>query len=581
MTKERKLTNEQILLKEAVSNSYKEIGGYPNESTFFEFFSAEQILKNYELDTEQIESGMVGRGGDGGCDTIYLFLNDMLITSDMIDNLPLLRNGELNLTIIQSKEEYSFREDPLMKWKTLATNLLQLSNDLTTFSSRYDASVIAAFQLFRDIQVKFIRTQVKTRFSFFYITFATEIHPNVQAQADELVAQIKQFYPSATTYVNFVTADNLMSLYQQAPETNFTLLLADHPIAMGEKNDYVALVKITDFFTFITDPSKKLRNAFFEANIRDYQGGNSVNKCIQDTLLTNPNEDFWWLNNGVTILARNITQRNSKTIQIEDPKIVNGLQTSSEIFNFFATHPERMDSDKRSLLVRLIVPESEESRDKVIFATNNQTPVQKSSLRVTDAIHLQIEMYFKTRGLYYDRRKNYYKNQGKKPIDIISVSFLGQCMISIFLQKPDYARARPSTILTNDTFYEQLYGENADLEIFYRCAQIGRAVSYYLKEHSDSFTISERSNILFYVIYVVPALILRKTTILPTDIKTLDIDAVNDDTIQESAFLVLELFKARGGTDKIAKNSDFFTAVKTMLDDKIVSDKKSLETTAH
>ena len=46
-------------------------------------------------------------------------------------------------------------------------------------------------------------------------------------------------------------------------------------------------------------------------------------------------------------------------------------------------------------------------RDDIIFATNNQTNIPKSSLRVTDAIHLQIEMYCKTRGLYYDRRKNY------------------------------------------------------------------------------------------------------------------------------------------------------------------------------
>ena len=62
-----------------------------------------------------------------------------------------------------------------------------------------------------------------------------------------------------------------------------------------------------------------------------------------------------------------------------------------------------------NILVRFIVPVSEEVRDDIIFATNNQTNIPKSSLRVTDPIHLQIEMYCKSRGLYYDRRKNYYK----------------------------------------------------------------------------------------------------------------------------------------------------------------------------
>ena len=83
------------------------------------------------------------------------------------------------------------------------------------------------------------------------------------------------------------------------------------------------------------------------------------------------------------------------------------------------------------MLVRFIVPDTEEVRDDIIFATNNQTKITKSSLRVTDAIHLQIEMFCKTRGLYYDRRKNYYKNLKKKATDIISVSFLAQCLITL------------------------------------------------------------------------------------------------------------------------------------------------------
>lgn len=75
-------------------------------------------------------------------------------------------------------------------------------------------------------------------------------------------------------------------------------------------------------------------------------------------------------------------------------------------------------------------------------------------------------MYFKNRGLYYDRRKNYYKNQKKKSIDIISVSFLAQCLISLILRKPDFARARPSTLLTDEETYKFLYEDNQDLEAY-------------------------------------------------------------------------------------------------------------------
>ena len=125
------------------------------------------------------------------------------------------------------------------------------------------------------------------------------------------------------------------------------------------------------------------------------------------------------------------------------------------------------------MLVRVVVPENEQVRDNIIFATNNQTNIPKSSLRVTDTIHLQIEMYFKSRGLFYDRRKNYYKNQKKKAADIVGVSFLAQCLISIVLRKPDFARARPSTLLTNDDTYAFLYEENQNLKEY---------LQYYIKE---------------------------------------------------------------------------------------------------
>ena len=81
--------------------------------------------------------------------------------------------------------------------------------------------------------------------------------------------------------------------------------------------------------------------------------------------------------------------------------------------------------------MRFIVPGSEEVRDDIIFATNNQTNIPKSSLRVTDAIHLQIEMYCKSRGLYYDRRKNYYKNLKKQQLHAQPYSVLNAPLFSL------------------------------------------------------------------------------------------------------------------------------------------------------
>ena len=154
----------------------------------------------------------------------------------------------------------------------------------------------------------------------------------------------------------------------------------------------MTLINIANYYKFITDSSGNLLKGIFESNVRDYQGNNSVNSCIANTLKNKNAEDFWWLNNGITILSDKITPITSKQLSIDNPEIVNGLQTSTEIYNYFSENKDKLDSENRNVLVRFIVPDTEEVRDDIIFATNNQTNIPKSSLRVTDAIHLQIEM---------------------------------------------------------------------------------------------------------------------------------------------------------------------------------------------
>lgn len=165
---------------------------------------------------------------------------------------------------------------------------------------------------------------------------------------------------------------------------------------------------------------------------------------------------------------------------------MNGLQTSSEIYRYFKENPQIIkDDESRNVLVRVIVPSSEEVRDKIIKATNSQTQIPKSSLRATDPIHRQIETYLKTKEYYYDRRKNFYKNEGKKPKQIISIPFMSQCLISVLMQKPDYARARPSSLLDDDSSYNLLYSEKTPLNVFYIVSHIGKKLKRYIEILKD------------------------------------------------------------------------------------------------
>ena len=557
--------NAQILLESLIEQEFQNNDNYSSISDYFEFFSASQILKNQGLSDDEVDNGIVGKGLDGGCDSIYLFLNNLLITPDVVEHISAPKDSILEMIIIQSKKTTSFGEDAVMKWKTISGNLLDLSKTTTDFMTRYNADVLEAFTTFRDTYTRLITSRVKLKFKFYYATLASELHPNVIQQAEELKDTIKGLFPNAVVEVIFVDSDALFDMYNAVIENRVNLKFADIPISPNQKN-YIALVDLKSYFNFIVNDEGDVRKSFFDSNVRDYQGKNNVNSSISETLHRADDNDFWWLNNGVTVLASEATLVNNRELQIVNPEIVNGLQTSMEIYNYFSENREALESEKRSILLRIIVPDNEESRDQIIFATNNQTNIPKATLRVTDPIHLQIEMYFKSRGLFYDRRKNYYKNQVRKPAEIVGVSFLAQCLITIFLKKPDYARARPSTLLNDEKTYNELYEKNNDLEVFYRVALLGKKIQRNVRSGSD-YSSAEKSDILYYVLYAVIADVLGKKNITPADIKNLDIDSITDTLIEDIRNRVYEIYKQHGGNGRVAKSAEFIQYIDNMLDE--------------
>lgn len=111
------LTNNQLLLKECIKQEYEDATGYSDMNNYFEHFAASQVLKDFNLSDEEIDNGNSGGGNDGGCDNLYVFLNDELITADQIENLNAARGSYLDFYILQAKNVTSFGEDAIMKWK--------------------------------------------------------------------------------------------------------------------------------------------------------------------------------------------------------------------------------------------------------------------------------------------------------------------------------------------------------------------------------------------------------------------------------------------------------------------------------
>ena len=552
--------NDQILLTEILRQEAEDFEESLTESDFFEFYSANQLLKEFELSYDEIKAGIAGDSLDGGADSIYVFVNGDLIKEDSNVREKYKKNPDIELVVLQSKRESGFGEEALLKFSRLSKNLLDLDFEREKYSGRYNEAVLSAFEIFKNTYVALVTKRPSLKVSFYYATMGSEVHGNVRQQADELISDVNEMLPASTVTVDFIGAHELVALSQERPNEVFRLPTVEAPLSTSEKV-FIALTNIRDFYTFVSDENGKLLRHIFESNVRDYQGKTNVNKEIQSTLVGTEGEEFWWLNNGITILGTDATTPGGKELIVHNPQIVNGLQTTSEIHRFFTDNPTRIAIENRSVLIRIIVPENEETRDRIIRATNSQSPIPKSSLRATDIIHRSIEDYFKSRSLYYDRRKNYYKNEGRKPKEIISLPFLSQCLMSTLLQRPDSARARPSTLLEDDESYGRLFHQNNSLKTYYIASSWGRGIELRLKE-TKKYETSEISDIKFYVLYYLTCTSFGSLYPNSAGFNALeDIDLLPED-IDSATEVCYNLYRELGGTDKVAKGVAYLEKLK-------------------
>lgn len=554
-------TNDKIILEQIIDQQHNERASATPKQEFFEIFVAEQVLKDFDLGYDEIESGIVDGGQDGGIDSIYVLVNGELALEDF-DVSPLKKGVVIETVLIQAKLSDGFGESAVEKLAAATEDLFNLSKDLDTMKSVFNDGVRASVGNFRRIHADLASKFPTLRFRYVYATKGADVHPNVQRKAEILGEKLQGLFSHAEFSFEFLGASKLLALARREPPAAHSLILAENPISSAGDVGYVALVKLRDFDAFIRDEAGRLRRNLFEANVRDYQGSTAVNEEISASLRTKGGEDFWWLNNGVTIVAAKATV-SAKTLTLEDPQIVNGLQTSNEIYRYFKD--ANTTGDDRNLLVRVIVPTKPESRDRVIKATNSQTSIPPASLRATDKIHRDIEEHLRPYSLFYDRRKNSHKNEGRALDQIVSIPLMAQAVMSILLQRPDDARARPSSLLKKDEDYAKVFSTDIPVGVYRVCAIIVKNVSAVLRANTE-LDARVRNNVLFYVAMYVAAISIGKRAPTASDIASLDPASIGDEAILKSLAAVRTLFDNLGGDDQVAKGSQLVQKIKAELE---------------
>lgn len=513
--------NDVVLLDTVLGEGRGDAPDGLDDDEYFEYFTAEQILKNYdEFLPEDVLAGVVGGGRDGGIDAIYAFEDDRPLEDDS-DLKSFRRGGELLLYVVQAKRSQKWQEVVLQRISDTLTDLLDLTRTREELEETelYSDQLLARVEPFRAALKTLAGKRPKIRVVVVYATKADiqAVSAGIQRRADNLKQQVESDLADCAVAIEFLGARQLLDLARREPSQ--TLELEFHGTPSGDGNSYVALVTLESYFKFITEHGT-LRRYIFEGNVRDFQGEVKVNKAIRESLISGDSPQFWWLNNGVTVIGSDVRITGSSFV-VDDVQIVNGLQTSTVIYDYFTDQKRKPKRKDRLLLVRLIDTADVGTRDKIIQATNNQTAVPVASLHATDELQRDIEDYFRSHGLFYDRRKNYYRNQGKPADKIVSIPYLAQSIMAIALSEPNQARARPSSLLNNEADYGRVFDRDVPLRTFYWVAKTQKTADAFLRGDASRATSEERLNLRFHLSMMVVARALRHRVHSPSELASL------------------------------------------------------------
>ena len=242
----------------------------------------------------------------------------------------------------------------------------------------------------------------------------------------------------------------------------------------GSYRGLICTVKGSELVEAVRDPGnhERILRAAFNDNIRVFLGmKNTVNQNIFDTIVGDQRQDFWYLNNGVTIVCERFSYNDgipSACVEIRDLQIVNGGQTTNALFEAQKINPDAVNNV--FLLVKIFEADDERIKLKIAEATNTQTSIRGRDLRSNHPIQKRLEEGFLSHGYYYERKKDQHSDKStNQKIDALRS---GQLYMAFYLGEPDKAKTQSDQIFGEH--FDKIFNNNITIEKLLSCVILGK-----------------------------------------------------------------------------------------------------------
>jgi hypothetical protein len=373
-----------------------------------------------DLDADETFDCITEGSGDFGVDAIH-------ITEET--------DGEFGVILFQCKYKTdllgtsNFEENGINALLNAIRHIFNPSAELNTINERLKIKVEAARSMIRDGLMPRVRA----------IACNNGLKWNSAAQE----AIDRAGFGDQVTW-DHVNHDVLVNVLQRTKPVNETLRLIGK--AAIEDLNYsrvcIGRIQVAEIAALMQTHGERL----LERNIRRYLGlhGNRVNEGIRKTLKSDNPGNFYFFNNGLTLVCSDFTynalQSSDYQVKVENLQIVNGGQTCMTVFKTI----EEMRAEgqqppaEASVLVRIykLPKDNEDIVLQITHATNSQNPVDLKDLRSNDEKQQKLDASIKDMGFAYRRKR---MDGQTKQTDITSGA-AAEAILAVWRKSPHQAK---------------------------------------------------------------------------------------------------------------------------------------------
>jgi len=503
----------------------------------FELFSISELLKAYDLTEDQIKDGIVDGGDDGGIDGIYIFVNGNYLSNTSNYHWP-KQNGTLEVYITSCKYHSTYEIKPLESMDSSLSELLNLSISEDALSRKYNAKVISRRKLLVTAYRNLASQNVEPVINLYYISRgdSNKIADNIKRTGDKLVSTCSSLFQFSNVTMTFWGSREIISQYRIKRNSPIEIKFQR---SFQYDSNFVILVDLKDYYEFIVDNNGKLKRYLFDTNVRDYLGENRTNSDIIETLENDTSPDFWLLNNGITVLASNATPFDN-LLTIEDVQIVNGLQTTVTIYNYFANQSHNLaksDVHNKNILIKVIKSNDMAVNNQIVKATNNQSSMPLYALHANSKIQRDIEDILFRFGFGYERRPNYYTNLDYPESLIIAPLYIAGGYISLILKLPHKAISIKSKFMDNQIAHDRVFSEGVDINVWPVIASVLKQTDFVAEQYRTNVKLATARylRIMRYIVSLVSlARLFGKFSFGTNDLVALDVSQYTEALVRET-----------------------------------------------